>query len=80
MFKGFANYLPRKSFVLSSAEYLFRSTFQCNDLTLATLLDFLNCAMPPEKYEEFDSLEVIRAISFGEHTRFVLEGNTVKRG
>lgn len=42
--------------------YLFASTYEpTDDMTISSLLTYLNAAMPPDKHEDFDTSEVIRA-------------------
>lgn len=53
----------RAAFVHSSIEHLYATTYEPDDeLTLATLLAYLNSAVPPDKYEDFDTVEVLNIV------------------
>ncbi|KAI0057394.1 hypothetical protein BV25DRAFT_1831234 [Artomyces pyxidatus] len=70
----------RMAFVLQSISYLLRATYEASDrLTIAALVAYLNCAMPPDKHEDFDTAEVIRAAkALRESGKLAFEGDTVK--
>lgn len=34
-----------------------------DDMTISSLLTYLNAAMPPDKYEDFDTAEVAKAVA-----------------
>lgn len=34
-----------------------------DDMTISALLTFLNAAMPPDKHEDFDTAEVVKAVA-----------------
>ncbi|KAF9261811.1 hypothetical protein L218DRAFT_1078395 [Marasmius fiardii PR-910] len=71
----------RKHFVFSSITYLFQTTYETtDDMTISSLLTYLNAAMPPDKHEEFDTAEVAKAVvASGDRGRYVLEGDLVRR-
>ncbi|KAK7453385.1 hypothetical protein VKT23_011649 [Stygiomarasmius scandens] len=71
----------RKHFVYSSIAYLFTTTYEAtDDMSISTLLTYLNSAMPPDKYEDFDTSEVVRAVSsLKEKGKILFEGDLVKR-
>jgi hypothetical protein len=49
-------------FILASIAYLFTTTYEpSDDMTISALLTYLNAAMPPDKHEDFDTAEVVRA-------------------
>ncbi|KAJ7278238.1 hypothetical protein C8J57DRAFT_1222097 [Mycena rebaudengoi] len=72
----------RRHFVFSSVDYLFRTTYEASDdMSISSLLTYLNAAMPQDKHEDFDTGEVIRAASAlaaRETRRFVLEGDMLR--
>ncbi|KAF7968535.1 hypothetical protein HWV62_30147 [Athelia sp. TMB] len=52
----------RINFVSASVHYLFSTTYdKSDDLTISALLTYLNAAIPLDKYEDFDTTEVVRA-------------------
>jgi len=54
----------RAEFVFSSIVHLFSTTYESSDdMTVSALLTYLNAAMPPDKYEDFDTAEVVRAVA-----------------
>ncbi|KAL0064960.1 hypothetical protein AAF712_008083 [Marasmius tenuissimus] len=71
----------RKQFVYSSIAYLYQTTYESTDeMSVSTLLTYLNAAMPPDKHEDFDTAEVAKAFgASGEKGRYVLEGDLVRR-
>ncbi|KAK2467184.1 hypothetical protein APHAL10511_000733 [Amanita phalloides] len=55
----------RRDFVLVSIEYLFRTTYEnTDDMTISSLMVYLNAAMPPDKHEDFDTAEVTKTAAF----------------
>ncbi|KZV65071.1 hypothetical protein PENSPDRAFT_614552 [Peniophora sp. CONT] len=53
----------RAAFIHSSIGHLYSTTYEASDeLTLATLLVYLNSAVPPDKFEDFDTVEVLDAV------------------
>lgn len=53
---------PSTSFIFSSIAYLFTTTYDSSDdLTISSLLSYLNAAIPPDKHEDFDTAEVVKA-------------------
>ncbi|VDB96631.1 unnamed protein product [Peniophora sp. CBMAI 1063] len=53
----------RAAFVRFSIDHLYATTYELSDeLTLASLLVYLNSAAPPDKYEDFDTVEVLEAV------------------
>lgn len=52
----------RSKFVSASVVHLFSTTYdQSDDLTISSLLTYLNAAIPLDKFEDFDTTEVVRA-------------------
>ncbi|KAF8624935.1 hypothetical protein AX17_006961 [Amanita inopinata Kibby_2008] len=70
----------RRDFVLSSIEYLFRTTYEMtDDMTISALLIYLNAAMPQDKHEDFDTAEVTKtAAVLHEKGRVVFEGDLIR--
>ncbi|KAI0248760.1 hypothetical protein BJV78DRAFT_770591 [Lactifluus subvellereus] len=70
----------RLSFTRHSIAYLFRTTYTPADaLTIAALVAYMNAALPPDKHEEFDTAEVIRAAkTLHDRGRVAFEGDTLK--
>lgn len=60
--------------------YLFRTTYErSDDLTIATLVTYLNAAIPPDKHEDFDTKEVTKAaMALHERGDFIFEGDTIR--
>ena len=71
----------RRHFIASSIEHLFRTTYEItDDMTISTLLTYLNAAMPVDKYEDFDTSEVTKAVAFFHAGgRLTFEGDTIRR-
>lgn len=61
-YKPFHN--PRKTFILTSITHLFSTTFDTSTdvLSVRALVAYLNAALPPDKWEEFDEKEVKSAL------------------
>ncbi|KII89556.1 hypothetical protein PLICRDRAFT_124521 [Plicaturopsis crispa FD-325 SS-3] len=52
----------REDFILTSLDHLFTTTYEGTDeMTISSLLTYVNAAMPPDKHEDFDTAEVVRA-------------------
>ncbi|KAH9957007.1 hypothetical protein BC827DRAFT_1157493 [Russula dissimulans] len=70
----------RLNFTHHSIVYLFRTTYTPADaLTIAALVAYLNAALPPDKHEEFDTAEVIRAAkTLHDRGSVAFEGDTLK--
>lgn len=60
--------------------YLFKTTYaNSDDLTIATLVTYLNAAMPPDKHEDFDTTEVTKAaMALHERGDFVFIGDVIR--
>ncbi|THU89097.1 hypothetical protein K435DRAFT_803017 [Dendrothele bispora CBS 962.96] len=71
----------RRHFVYDSISHLFNTTYEVtDDMSVSTLLTYLNSAMPPDKYEDFDTAEVVRAVScLKDKGKILLEGDLIKR-
>ncbi|KAI0075320.1 hypothetical protein K474DRAFT_1709125 [Panus rudis PR-1116 ss-1] len=70
----------RLDFAFASVRHLFKTTYsRADDLTIATLVAYLNAAMPPDKHEDFDTKEVTKAaMALHERGDFVLEGDVIR--
>lgn len=66
--------------MFSSIEHLFRTTYENTDeLTISSLLGYLNSAMPADKHEDFDTAEVAKAVAaMQEKGMVVIEGDVVR--
>ncbi|KAG1874302.1 hypothetical protein F4604DRAFT_1763866 [Suillus subluteus] len=52
----------RMDFIFSSIAYLFMTTHDStDDMTISSLLTYLNSAIPADKHEDFDTAEVVKA-------------------
>ncbi|KAJ6501138.1 hypothetical protein C8R47DRAFT_1109006 [Mycena vitilis] len=71
----------RAAFITASVHHLFQTTYSPTDsLTVAALLLYLRNAMPQNKYLDFDTEEVVQALTTLAERRgepFVLEGNVL---
>ena len=67
-------------FVAKSVRYLFKTTYErTDDLTIATLVTYLNAAIPLDKHEDFDTTEVTKAAAaISERGDYVLEGDVLR--
>ncbi|KAF7325021.1 hypothetical protein MKEN_00544500 [Mycena kentingensis (nom. inval.)] len=69
----------RASFIASSITHLFRTTHAPTDaLSISALVAYVNAAVPPDRYEDFDTEEVARgagAFCAAPETGFVMEGD-----
>ena len=76
----------RKHFIHASISYLFSTTYEpSDDLPISSLLAYLNAAMPVDKFEDFDTGEVARAVSAlavggagGGGGKWVFEGDVIR--
>ncbi|TBU24181.1 hypothetical protein BD311DRAFT_730013 [Dichomitus squalens] len=70
----------RLEFVSRSVRHLFRITYARSDeLTIAALVTYLNAAMPPDKYEDFDTAEVTKmTTTLHERGTVVFEGDVIR--
>ncbi|THH30509.1 hypothetical protein EUX98_g3678 [Antrodiella citrinella] len=70
----------RLDFVSKSIRHLFKTTYErSDDLTIATLVTYLNAAIPLDKHEDFDTTEVTKAASaISDRGDFVLEGDVLR--
>ncbi|CAL1714460.1 unnamed protein product [Somion occarium] len=70
----------RLDFAFKSIRHLFKTTYaRSDDLTIATLVTYLNAAMPPDKHEDFDTTEVIKAATaLHERGDFVFVGDVLR--
>lgn len=66
--------------MFNSIEYLFSTTYENTDeLTISSLLGYLNSAMPVDKHEDFDTAEVAKAVAAMQEKRMVIiEGDVVR--
>ena len=69
----------RLEFAFKSVRYLFKTTYErSDDLTIATLVTYLNAAIPPGKHEDFDTAEVTKAATaLHERGSFVFQGDVL---
>ncbi|THH16389.1 hypothetical protein EW146_g4237 [Bondarzewia mesenterica] len=70
----------RVRFISQSIHYLFQTTYELSDdMTVATLVSYLNSAMPPDKHEDFDTAEVTRATTtLHDRGKIVFEGDNIR--
>ncbi|XP_006461516.1 hypothetical protein AGABI2DRAFT_136509 [Agaricus bisporus var. bisporus H97] len=70
----------RRSFISTSISYLFATTYEStDDMSISTLLTYLNAAMPQDKHEDFDTSEVVKATTaLQERGRIVLQGDILR--
>ena len=63
-----------------AVSHLFNSTYEPSDeLTIASLVTYLNAAMPPDKHEDFDTAEVTKTMTaLHERETFVFEGDVIR--
>ena len=68
------------NFIHKSVGYLFRTTYSVGDeITIASLVTYLNSALPPDKYEDFDTVEVTRAaMTLSKNGSYVFEGDVLR--
>lgn len=68
------------NFIHKSVGYLFRTTYSVGDeITIASLVTYLNSALPPDKYEDFDTVEVTRAaMTLSKIGQYVFEGDVLR--
>lgn len=69
----------RTHFIHSSITHLFRTTYDTTDeLSVSTLLAYLNAAVPQDKHEDFDMGELVKALgSLRDGERVSFEGDVV---
>ncbi|KAJ8584628.1 hypothetical protein M405DRAFT_773923 [Rhizopogon salebrosus TDB-379] len=61
-FADLATLSGRMDFIFSSIAYLFMTTYDSSDdMTISSLLTYLNSAIPADKHEDFDTAEVVKA-------------------
>jgi len=70
----------RTAFIFTSILYLFTTTYKASDdLTISSLLTYLNAAIPPDKHEDFDTAEVIRgAAALQIRGNIIFEGDILR--
>lgn len=70
----------RCNFILSTILHLYSTTYESSDeLTISLLLSYLNSALPPDKYEEFDTPEVVKAaLALQERGKIVFRGDSLR--
>ncbi|KAF7311970.1 hypothetical protein MIND_00208700 [Mycena indigotica] len=72
----------RRNFIFASVDYLFHTTHEnSDDLSVGALLTYVNAAMPIDKHEDFDMVEVVRVASTLQEssgTRYRLEGDMIR--
>lgn len=70
----------RLEYTFRAVSHLFNSTYEPSDeLTIASLVTYLNAAMPPDKHEDFDTGEVTKAaMALQSRGQFVLEGDVLR--
>ena len=70
----------RRAFISSSLSYLFTTTYESSDdMTVSALLTYLNAAMPLDKHEDFDTTEVVKAVTaLQDRGKVVLQGDNIK--
>jgi len=70
----------RIHFIHTSIAHLFQSTYDsvADELTVSTLLAYLNAAVPQDKHEDFDMGELVKALgTLRDDGRVRFEGDTV---
>lgn len=70
----------RKQFILSSIGHLFSTTFEStDDLSISTLVGYLNIAIPQDKYEDFGTSEVIKTAAALQNDGYIVfEGDMLR--
>ncbi|KAF7424985.1 hypothetical protein PC9H_010296 [Pleurotus ostreatus] len=70
----------RRNFIFLAIDHLFCTTYEnSDDMTISSLLIYLNAAMPPDKHEDFDTPEVVKAVAvFKEKGKVIFEGDTLR--
>lgn len=60
--------------------YLFRTTYEkADEMTIESLVNYLNAAMPIDKHEDFDVQEVMKSVStLARAGSLNLQGNLVR--
>lgn len=69
----------RTNFIHSSIVHLFRTTYDPTDeLSVSTLLSYLNAAVPQDKHEDYDMGELVKALGLlRDGGRLTFEGDVV---
>lgn len=69
-----------RNFIFLAIDHLFCTTYEnSDDMTISSLLTYLNAAMPPDKHEDFDTSEVVKAVAaFKEKGKVIFEGDTLR--
>jgi len=73
----------RRAFIALSISHLFSTTYDPmkDDMSISTLLTYLNAAMPVDKYEDFDTSEVVKGVvALEEQGKVRFEGDLVRLG
>ncbi|ESK89579.1 hypothetical protein Moror_8684 [Moniliophthora roreri MCA 2997] len=70
----------RNRFIHHSIHHLFSTTFSLSEdeLSVSTLLAYLNAAMPEGKWEDFDTAEVVRTVVGFSREKVELEGDLIR--
>ncbi|KAG6381842.1 hypothetical protein JVT61DRAFT_453 [Boletus reticuloceps] len=70
----------RMNFIFSSIAYLFMATYEStDDMTISSLLTYLNAAMPLDKHEDFDTAEVAKVVAaLSDKGDIIFEGDTLR--
>ena len=73
-------YSCSRNFIFLAIDHLFCTTYEnSDDMTISSLLTYLNAAMPPDKHEDFDTSEVVKAVAaFKEKGKVIFEGDTLR--
>ena len=66
--------------MFSSIALLFATTYErSEDMAIASLLSYLNAAMPPDKHEDYDTTEVVKAVAaLHERGDIIFEGDMIR--
>jgi hypothetical protein len=82
IFSGIVNSMARfrKRFIFASIGHLFATTFEStDDLSISTLVAYLNIAIPQDKYEDFGTSEVTKvAAVLQDDGHLVFEGDMLR--
>jgi hypothetical protein len=67
-------------FIFASITYLFTTTYEPSDtMTISALLTYLNASIPPDKYEDFDTAEVVRAaVTLQDRGEIIFESDVLR--
>lgn len=71
----------RLTFIYRSIRYLFGMTYEhSDDMTITSLMNYLNAAMPIDKHEDFDLAEVTKAVrGLSERGKIAVDNNELIR-